>query len=268
MTKRLYCKKCDILNSSESKICSQCGQVQETFKYRSKMVAVVLAVFGGLFGAHKFYLREWKWGIFYLLLFWTLLPWAIAIIEGLIFLFTNQERWDFKYNHGVFIKTKKRAFALLLSIMFLVGLFVLVTMPIYKDKNLRYRVNYAVGMAMSNLQPIVEEFYVHNGRFPEKDSELNVISEITFPAGGGCRIEQGGRIRIWFDTLPELKEGEIWLTPHEKSNDGKTVLWTCDGTGRGKDLINRYLPHRCKVKPKKPEGANLHKATKISDLHS
>ena len=227
MTNRYYCKKCDILNCSKSEICSQCGQVQESFDYRSKIVAVVLAVFGGFFGAHKFYLKEWKWGGLYLLLFWTLLPWVIAIIEGMIFLFTNQEKWDLKYNHGIFVKSKKKVFALLISIMFLIGLFLLVTVPVHKDRILRYRVNYAFGEAANNLQPIIAEFYVLNERLPKNNIELNAISEMTFPAGGGCRIEQGGQIKIWFDILPELKEAEIYLIPNKKSKDEKTVLWTC-----------------------------------------
>ncbi len=175
----------------------------------------------------------------------------IAIIESFIFLFTNQEKWDFKYNHGVFIETKKKVFTLLISIMFLAGLLfltiVLVAMPIHKDMNLRCRVNYAMEMAKSNLQPIVEDFYVHNEKFPENISKLNVISEISFPDGGGCRIEQGGSIRIWFDILPELKKGEIWLIPNEKLNAEKIVQWTCDGNIKGRDLINRYLPYMCEI---------------------
>ena len=150
-----------MLDSSGDQLCPQCGQVQEKFKYRSKMVAVLLALFGGLWGAHKFYLRKWKWGIAYFLLFWTLLPWAIAIIEGFLFIFTNQKNWDRKYNHGVFIDSKKKVFALLISIILPFGLFLLVTIPVYKDRILRSRVSYAYGEAVNNLQPLVEDYGNH-----------------------------------------------------------------------------------------------------------
>ena len=257
MGKHLYCKKCGVLNGSENKICPKCGQIQENFKYRNKIIAIIFAVFGGFFGAHKFYLCKWKWGILYLLLSWTLLPWIIAIIESFIFLFTNQEKWDHKYNHGVFIQSKRKVFALLISIIFLIGFFVLtiilVAMPIHKDMDRRVRVNYAMEKATRNLQPIVENFYINNKKFPENIPELNMISEISFPDGGGCRIEPDGRIRIWFDILPELKGGEIWLIPTVTSSDWKIVQWTCGGNIKGKDLINRYLPYMCKINANKKE---------------
>lgn len=79
------------------------------------------------------------------------------------------------------------------------------------------------------------------------NTELDAVAEIAFPAGGGCRIEENGRIKIWFDILPELKEAKIYLTPQEKSNDGRIVSWMCDGNGRGKELINRYLTNSCNV---------------------
>jgi TM2 domain-containing membrane protein YozV len=48
---------------------------------RNPSTALILTVlFGGL-GAHRFYLREWGWGIAYVLFFWTYIPSIISIIE-------------------------------------------------------------------------------------------------------------------------------------------------------------------------------------------
>lgn len=48
---------------------------------RSPNTALILTVlFGGL-GAHRFYLREWGWGMAYVLFFWTYIPSITSIIE-------------------------------------------------------------------------------------------------------------------------------------------------------------------------------------------
>ena len=48
---------------------------------RNPTTALILtAVLGGV-GAHRFYLREWGWGIAYVLFFWTYIPSIISIIE-------------------------------------------------------------------------------------------------------------------------------------------------------------------------------------------
>ncbi len=62
------------------------------------MVAVVLALFLGGIGIHKFYLGQGFQGVLYLLLCWTLLPAIIAFIEGIIYLCQSQESFDKLYN--------------------------------------------------------------------------------------------------------------------------------------------------------------------------
>ena len=60
------------------------------------MVAGTLALFLGGLGIHRFYLGQW-WGVFYLLLCWTLVPSIIAFIEGIVFFSTSDENWDRKF---------------------------------------------------------------------------------------------------------------------------------------------------------------------------
>jgi TM2 domain-containing membrane protein YozV len=40
-----------------------------------------LALLLGAFGAHRFYLRQWGWGVTYLLFSWTFIPLVVALVE-------------------------------------------------------------------------------------------------------------------------------------------------------------------------------------------
>jgi len=56
-------------------------QMQYESVRRDEVVGVLLALLLGGFGAHHFYLGRTGWGIVYLCLFWTPIPWIIAFIE-------------------------------------------------------------------------------------------------------------------------------------------------------------------------------------------
>lgn len=64
---------------------------------KSRAVAVVLALFLGGFGAHKFYLGQIGWGILYLLFCWTPIPWVVAIFEGLNYLLMGSANFARRY---------------------------------------------------------------------------------------------------------------------------------------------------------------------------
>ncbi|MDE5739555.1 MAG: NINE protein [Bacteroidaceae bacterium] len=73
---------------------------------KSKTTAGLLAIFLGEFGIHWFYLGKSGMGIAYLLLFlvfcWTFfVPLIVAIvtlIEGIVFLTMNEEKFNMQYN--------------------------------------------------------------------------------------------------------------------------------------------------------------------------
>ena len=65
---------------------------------KNKTTAGIFAlVFGGL-GVHRFYLGQKGLGILYLVFFWTLIPTLIAMIDGIVFLTQDDEKFDKKYN--------------------------------------------------------------------------------------------------------------------------------------------------------------------------
>lgn len=64
---------------------------------QTKIIAALLAIFLGSFGAHKFYLGQIGLGILYLFFFWSGIPGIIGICEGIIFLLMNEQVFAQKY---------------------------------------------------------------------------------------------------------------------------------------------------------------------------
>lgn len=65
---------------------------------KNKTTAGIFAlVFGGL-GVHRFYLGQKGLGILYLLFVWTFIPTIIAMIDGIVFLTQDEEKFNRKYN--------------------------------------------------------------------------------------------------------------------------------------------------------------------------
>jgi TM2 domain-containing membrane protein YozV len=48
---------------------------------RNPSTALVLALLLGGAGAHRFYLRQWGWGIAYIVFAWTFIPLVVALFE-------------------------------------------------------------------------------------------------------------------------------------------------------------------------------------------
>lgn len=49
-------------------------------------------------GLHKFYLGQMRWGVIYLLLCWTPIPRFASALEGLWYLFQDQDEFDRYFN--------------------------------------------------------------------------------------------------------------------------------------------------------------------------
>ena len=67
---------------------------------KSKMVAGILGIFLGGFGAHKFYLGRTGKGFVYLLFSWTYIPSIIGFFEGVSYLLSNEETFARKHDKG------------------------------------------------------------------------------------------------------------------------------------------------------------------------
>ena len=64
---------------------------------KSRVAAIILALFLGGIGAHKFYLGRVGQGILYLLFCWTFIPGIIAFIEAIVYAVSSEESFHYKY---------------------------------------------------------------------------------------------------------------------------------------------------------------------------
>ncbi|MEI6327638.1 MAG: NINE protein [Pseudanabaena sp.] len=65
---------------------------------KSKTSTILLCLFLGPFGAHKFYLGQIGWGILYLIFCWTPFPYFAAFIEFITFLLMPDDEFNRKFN--------------------------------------------------------------------------------------------------------------------------------------------------------------------------
>ena len=65
---------------------------------KSKSTAILLVLFLGGLGAHKFYLGNNLVGLFYVLFSWTGIPLFLSLIDLIILIFTDKNKFNNKYN--------------------------------------------------------------------------------------------------------------------------------------------------------------------------
>jgi TM2 domain-containing membrane protein YozV len=105
------CLKCGTHDLIGANFCPRCGNRYEQSQNhivlepsvrqgdrKDRLVAALLALFLGGLGIHHFYLGNTLLGIIYLLFCWTLIPFLISFIEGIVFLCTSNAAFDAQYN--------------------------------------------------------------------------------------------------------------------------------------------------------------------------
>ena len=65
---------------------------------KSKSTAILLVLFLGGFGAHKFYLGNNLAGFLYVLFSWTGIPLFLSVIDLIILIFTDKNKFNDKHN--------------------------------------------------------------------------------------------------------------------------------------------------------------------------
>ena len=60
---------------------------------KSKAAATLWAIFLGGFGAHKFYMGSWGWGIVYLLTCWLYIPFLITLVEWIRYVLMSDDEF-------------------------------------------------------------------------------------------------------------------------------------------------------------------------------
>ena len=64
---------------------------------KSRVAAILLALFLGGLGAHKFYLGQVGMGLLYLVFCWTGIPAIVALVEANLYLLASDEDFQKKY---------------------------------------------------------------------------------------------------------------------------------------------------------------------------
>jgi len=63
---------------------------------KSKAAATLWGAFLGGFGAHKFYMGSWGWGIVYLLTCWLYIPFIVALVEWIRYVLMTDDEFHMK----------------------------------------------------------------------------------------------------------------------------------------------------------------------------
>jgi TM2 domain-containing membrane protein YozV len=72
--------------------------INPSWPVKSKVAAGILAILLGGIGVHKFYLGKVGMGILYLCFCWTGIPAVLGLIEGIMYLCSNDENFQLKHH--------------------------------------------------------------------------------------------------------------------------------------------------------------------------
>ena len=131
LTPNVFCRQCGSPMAATAFQCPHC-RADQNFNSKSKGTAAVLALLLGGLGIHRFYLGQW-WGIFYLLAFFTWVPAVIAIVEGIVFLCTDDARWQQKYGNVKGGSSALVAIVAAVVVVAIIGILAAIALPAYSD---------------------------------------------------------------------------------------------------------------------------------------
>jgi TM2 domain-containing membrane protein YozV/Tfp pilus assembly major pilin PilA len=228
----ISCGACKNTLHESAPICPHCGASQRSRGYKSKLTAGLLAILIGGFGVHRFYLGQW-WGIFYLLLFWTAVPGLISIIEGIVFLVTNQESWDERHNEGKPNVGGEGSAGLVIALVVAVfggimvlGILAAIAIPAYQDYTVRARV--AASMAAAEeVREAVEQHIIDQRAFPGSNADVGIAESSGDDTHHWFAVQEGGVVVMTYGSRSHvLAEKTLIFTPVIENN---TIYWDCSG---------------------------------------
>lgn len=240
----IHCQGCGKEIHRTAAKCPHCGFSQLRGKrYKSRIGAGVLALLLGGLGVHRFYLGQW-WGLFYLLLCWTGIPALIALIEGIVFLCTDQQKWDDRYNDGIAGDGSSAAIVVVIAvvIMFVVvsmiGVLAAIAIPAYQDYTLRARVAQVMNHA-AGAQAAVSEHMARTGAPPASLQDAGFDAAAPKDVGGIEWSPERSEIVVTMRGAAPIDGKSFAL---RMKGEGGGARWSCGPV----DLPNRYLPSSCR----------------------
>jgi TM2 domain-containing membrane protein YozV len=98
----VICAVCGKEVSDTARRCPNCGFSSSTFSgSKSKGLAIVLALFLGGLGIHKFYLGKIGLGFLYLIFCWTFIPAILGVIDAIILATRNEREFSGAVQPGI-----------------------------------------------------------------------------------------------------------------------------------------------------------------------
>ena len=241
----ITCGACGKTLHVTAPICPHCGASQRSRGYKSKLAAGLLAIFLGGFGIHRFYLGQW-WGVFYLLLFWTMLPGLISLIEGIVFLVTNQESWDKRHNDGKPNLGGEGSVGLVIALVaavfigfMVIGILAAIAIPARQDYIIRAKVAGAEA-AVRGVRKAVEQYIIDEGAYPGSNADMDLTENTGNDGSVSILVQEGGVIILTFWSKSFTLAGKtVIFTPVIENN---TLSWDC----RGGTLTRKYRSRECR----------------------
>ncbi|NCD01210.1 TM2 domain-containing protein [bacterium] len=68
---------------------------------KNQTLALALTILFGFLGIHKFYLGKIRSGVLYLLFAWTFIPLLLSIIDTIVLVVTDRDKFNEKYNTSI-----------------------------------------------------------------------------------------------------------------------------------------------------------------------
>ncbi len=237
MADMVHCRGCGTEIHRTAVSCPKCGATQRTRRYKGKTTSGVLAILVGGLGVHRFYLGQW-WGIFYLLFFWTWIPGLIAIIEGIVFLCSNQEQWDNKYNEGIPGEGGNDAGVVIACVVggfvliAIVGILAAIAIPAYQDYTIRSQITEGLFLAAQPKAAIAEAI-LRQGEAPRDRGKAGLTPNAADSSGRYVQsiAVNEGRIDIAYGNQANARIADrvLSLTPYLERHGGgdPQVVWRC-----------------------------------------
>jgi TM2 domain-containing membrane protein YozV/Tfp pilus assembly protein PilE len=247
MSTMVFCRGCAKEIHNTAVTCPGCGAPQRITGGggKSKVAAALLAFFLGGLGIHRFYLGKW-WGVLYLLFCWTFIPGFIALIEGIVFLCTSDEKWDAKHNGGVPSSGGSGAGIIIAIVLCVfvgiafIGILAAVAIPAYSDYTSRAK----MAVVYSDSQPLMDAYASYYQKNQTSPPNIDVLG-VDFSNKNIRSVDidkDHGAIVMTLKGMPQAEGKHFVLTPHLDA--AKNITWACDS----EDLKASYLPTACRAK--------------------
>jgi TM2 domain-containing membrane protein YozV len=202
-----FCGSCGEVIKIKAEICPNCGVRQG--ERVSKTALLLLAFFFGGIGAHKFYIRKYVQGVFYLLFCWTGIPNLIALIEFFIYAFTSSERLQEKYEGSG--STAVIAIVVVFGFVSIAGILAAIAIP----QLISFRIKAADVTAQADLRDAAaaqEAFYADYKTYADS---IDKLTGDTY----GLQISEGVDLTVQFADA----ERYVMTAFHEKGNKKFTI---------------------------------------------